>query len=617
MSELEKRRPIAFTPAKVAITNDMSIPRTFRQIAADKEDLIAIERKSEINTWIPVTWGQFAREYRALAKGFLALGIQKDDHVALMCRTRYEFSLIDFALWSIGAQAVPIYETDSLEQAHWIIEDSHCRFAIAETRGMSAILSPALNDFDFFEDIFVINDGDLDKLIVQGSDIPEAEIDKRTDEVSADDLATIIYTSGTTGKPKGTRLTHRNLLHVAVNGPLDDELSAVVGGAGKRTLLFLPMAHVFARFVNLVALYAGNVVGYSPDAKNLVSDFQTFRPTYVLAVPRVFEKIYNAADANAGSGIKLQTFRYYAKVAIAYSRALQTPEGPSRTLKAQHQIGQRLVYSKLQNLTGGQLKWAISGGGPLGERLGHFFRGVGITIIEGYGATETSAPCSVNTPNRIRIGSVGPAYPGCRVTTDEDGELLVKAPSVFDSYHNNPEETAAAFTTDGWFRTGDIGKVDADGYVWITGRKKELIVTAGGKNVAPAVLEDRLRGHPLISQVVVVGDQRPYIAALITLDSEMLPGWLANHDLPAMSATEAASNAQVLASLDRAVIRANKAVSRAESIRRFHVLDTDFTVPNGYLTPSMKVKRRAVLADFAGHIDKLYNGTLGTNVGRE
>lgn len=261
---------------------------------------------------------------------------------------------------------------------------------------------------------------------------------------------------------------------------------------------------------------------------------------------------------------------------------------------------------RLQSLTGEQ---------PLGERLGHFFRGAGITIIEGYGSTETAAPCTVNGPNRTRIGSVGPAYPGCRITTDEDGELLVKAPSVFTGYNNNPEETAAAFTVDGWFRTGDIGEVDDDGYVWITGRKKELIVTAGGKNVAPAVLEDRLRGHPLVSQVVVVGDQRPYIAALITLDAEMLPAWLANHELPAMSATEAASNAQVLASLDRAVIRANKAVSRAESIRRFHVLDTDFTVPNGYLTPSMKVKRRDVLEDFATEIDKLYNGTLGTNVG--
>ncbi|MBR5951295.1 MAG: AMP-binding protein, partial [Actinomycetaceae bacterium] len=451
MSELEKRQPVAFTPAKVAITNDMSIPRTFRQIAEDQEDMVAIERKSEINTWIPVTWGQFFREYRALAKGFLALGVKKDDHVALMCRTRYEFTLVDFALWSIGAQAVSIYETDSYEQARWIIEDSHCRFAIAETRGMGAILAPTLNDFDFLEEIFVINDGALDQIIVKGRDVDEAEIDKRTDKVTADDLATIIYTSGTTGKPKGVRLTHRNLLHVAINGPLDMDLAQVVGGPDKRTLLFLPMAHVFARFVNIMALYSGNVLGYSPDAKNLVSDFKTFRPTYILAVPRVFEKIYNAADASAGSGVKLRTFRYYAKVAIAYSRALGTPEGPSRTLKAQHQIGQRLVYGKLQELTGGQLMWAISGGGPLGERLGHFFRGAGISIMEGYGATETAAPCTVNKPSHVRIGSVGPAYPGCRITTDEDGELLVKAPSVFEGYHNNPEATKETFTEDGWF----------------------------------------------------------------------------------------------------------------------------------------------------------------------
>ena len=614
MSETRRHRPIAFTPAKVTITDDMSIGGVFRQIAQDKADRVAVERKSEINTWVPITWGQFSSEYRALAKGFLALGVGHGDRVALMCHTSYEFSLVDFALWTIGACAVSIYETDSIDQARWIVDDAHCRFGLAENAGMTAILSPLLDEFEHFEQIFTINEGGLDQIVALGKDVDDAEVDARTDALTAKDLATIIYTSGTTGRPKGALITHRNLLHVAINGPIDDSLMFLTGGEKRRTLLFLPMAHVLARFINVMALYAGNIIGYSPNAKTLVNDFQTFRPTYVLAVPRVFEKIYNAADATAGKGMKLKTFRFYAKVAIAYSRALDTPEGPSRTLKAQHKIGQKLVYSKLQQLTGGNLEWAISGGAPLGERLGHFFRGIGITILEGYGATETSAPSNVNRPNQIRIGSVGPAYPGCRITTDEDGELLIKAPSVFAGYNNNPEATAEAFTEDGWFRTGDIGEVDSDGFVWITGRKKELIVTAGGKNVAPAVLEDRLRGHPLISQVVVVGDQKPFIGALITLDAEMLPGWLANHGLPAMSVAEAAADPEVVAAINRAVLRANEAVSRAESIRRFLVLDTDFTVANGYLTPSLKTKRRQILKDFADVVEDLYSTRAGTNV---
>jgi putative coA ligase len=366
------------------------------------------------------------------------------------------------------------------------------------------------------------------------------------------------------------------------------------------------MAHVFARFICIMSMYSGNVTGFAPDAKNLVTDIQSFKPTYILAVPRIFEKIYNAADAKAGRGLKLKLFRHYAKVAIKYSRALDTPEGPSLQLRAQHRAGDRLVYSTIRNLLGGDLANSISGGAPLGERLGHFFRGIGITVHEGYGLTETSAPTTVNTPDFIRIGSVGPAYPGCYVSIGEDGEILCKGDHVFREYNNNPEATAEAFTEDGWFHTGDLGRIDDDGFVYITGRKKELIVTAGGKNVAPAILEDRLRGHPLVSQVVVVGDQKPFIGALATLDSEMLPGWLRNHGLPEMSAKEAAENPQVLAAIDRAIKRANEAVSRAESIRKFRILPIDFTVANGYMTPSMKLKRAAVLRDFADDIEKIY-----------
>ena len=598
-------RRVSFTPGKISITEEMNIPWVFRNVARDKPEHVVIERKSSINTWVPVQWRQFEAEYRAVARGLIALGVQPNDHVAIMCHTRYEFTLFDMAIWSVGAQGIPIYETDSTEQAKWIIEDSRIRFAIAETAQMGSILAPIHHEFDFFEQVFIIEDDAQGKISAMGSETDDPEIDRRIDAIRADDLATIIYTSGTTGRPKGAKLSHRNLLSVAINGPLDDHLSNIVGGK-QRTLLFLPMAHVFARFINLVALYAGNIIGYSPDTRNLVTDMQTFKPTYVLAVPRVFEKIYNAADAKAGHGFKLKLFRHFAKVAIDYSRALDTEEGPSAALKAEHALGDRLVYQQLRAITGGQLKNAVSGGAPLGERLGHFFRGVGITVFEGYGLTESSAPTCVNSPGMIKIGSVGRAYPSCRVSTDDDGELLVKGDHVFRGYQNNDEATAEAFTEDGWLRTGDLGHVDEDGYVWVTGRKKELIVTAGGKNVAPAILEDRLRGHPLVSQVVVVGDQRPFIGALVTLDAEMLPAWLKNHGMEPMSATDAASDPQVLASIDRGVKRANEAVSRAESIRKFTVLPIDFTTANGYLTPSMKVRRKLVIRDFADTVDRLY-----------
>jgi putative coA ligase len=598
-------RRTSHCPGKIKVTDSMSIPWVMRNHAIDRAEKVVFERKSSINTWVPVTWRQFYAEVRELARGLIAMGVQPNDHIAIMSHSRYEFALFDQAVWAVGAQLIPIYETDSTQQARWIIDDAHCRIAIAETRQLHDVLAPILNDVEHFETIHVIEEDAVDKISALGQPESDEEIDRRIDATTADDLATIIYTSGTTGLPKGARLSHRNLLHVAINGPLDDGLSHIIGGY-QRSLLALPMAHVFARFICIMSMYSGNVTGFAPDAKNLVTDIQSFKPTYILAVPRIFEKIYNAADAKAGRGLKLKLFRHYAKVAIKYSRALDTPEGPSLQLKAQHRVGDRLVYSTIRNLLGGDLANSISGGAPLGERLGHFFRGIGITVHEGYGLTETSAPTTVNTPDFIRIGSVGPAYPGCYVSIGDDGEILCKGDHVFREYNNNPGATAEAFTEDGWFRTGDLGRIDDDGFVYITGRKKELIVTAGGKNVAPAILEDRLRGHPLVSQVVVVGDQKPFIGALATLDSEMLPGWLRNHGLPEMSAKEAAENPQVLAAIDRAIKRANEAVSRAESIRKFRILPIDFTVANGYMTPSMKLKRAAVLRDFADDIEKIY-----------
>lgn len=598
-------RRASHCPGKIKVTDSMSIPWVMRNHAIDRAEKVVFERKSSINTWVPVTWRQFYAEVRELARGLIAMGVQPNDHIAIMSHSRYEFALFDQAVWAVGAQLIPIYETDSTQQARWIIEDAHCRIAIAETRQLHDVLAPILNDVEHFETIHVIEEDAVDKISALGQPESDEEIDRRIDATTADDLATIIYTSGTTGLPKGARLSHRNLLHVAINGPLDDGLSHIIGGY-QRSLLALPMAHVFARFICIMSMYSGNVTGFAPDAKNLVTDIQSFKPTYILAVPRIFEKIYNAADAKAGRGLKLKLFRHYAKVAIKYSRALDTPEGPSLQLRAQHRVGDRLVYSTIRNLLGGDLANSISGGAPLGERLGHFFRGIGITVHEGYGLTETSAPTTVNTPDFIRIGSVGPAYPGCYVSIGEDGEILCKGDHVFREYNNNPGATVEAFTEDGWFHTGDLGRIDDDGFVYITGRKKELIVTAGGKNVAPAILEDRLRGHPLVSQVVVVGDQKPFIGALATLDSEMLPGWLRNHGLPEMSAKEAAENPQVLAAIDRAIKRANEAVSRAESIRKFRILPIDFTVANGYMTPSMKLKRAAVLRDFADDIEKIY-----------
>ena len=598
-------RRASHCPGKIKVTDSMSIPWVMRNHAIDRAEKVVFERKSSINTWVPVTWRQFYAEVRERARGLIAMGVQPNDHIAIMSHSRYEFALFDQAVWAVGAQLIPIYETDSTQQARWIIDDAHCRIAIAETRQLHDVLAPILNDVEHFETIHVIEEDAVDKISALGQPECDEEIDRRIDATTADDLATIIYTSGTTGLPKGARLSHRNLLHVAINGPLDDGLSHIIGGY-QRSLLALPMAHVFARFICIMSMYSGNVTGFAPDAKNLVTDIQSFKPTYILAVPRIFEKIYNAADAKAGRGLKLKLFRHYAKVAIKYSRALDTPEGPSLQLRAQHRAGDRLVYSTIRNLLGGDLANSISGGAPLGERLGHFFRGIGITVHEGYGLTETSAPTTVNTPDFIRIGSVGPAYPGCYVSIGEDGEILCKGDHVFREYNNNPEATAEAFTEDGWFHTGDLGRIDDDGFVYITGRKKELIVTAGGKNVAPAILEDRLRGHPLVSQVVVVGDQKPFIGALATLDSEMLPGWLRNHGLPEMSAKEAAENPQVLAAIDRAIKRANEAVSRAESIRKFRILPIDFTVANGYMTPSMKLKRAAVLRDFADDIEKIY-----------
>jgi long-chain acyl-CoA synthetase len=586
----------------------MNVPGLLLARLARGASSVIFERSAGLGgSWAPVTVAEFVREVTALAKGLVALGVEPGDRVAIMSRTRYEWTLTDFAIWFAGGVGVPVYETSSAEQVEWILANSGTSLVVVETAAHAAVVGHVRTAVPAVRDVLVIDDGGLARLVAEGAGVEDAEIERRRGLAGATDLATIIYTSGTTGRPKGVELSHGNFVDNTRNGVAG--LADVCATPGSRTLLFMPLAHVFARFIQMVAIEAGSPLGHTPDTRNLLADFASFRPTYILAVPRVFEKVYNSAEQKAGHGAKLKLFRWAAKVSITYSRALDTAEGPSAQLKAGHALATTLVLRRLKDAMGGSLRYAISGGAPLGERLGHYFRGLGVSVLEGYGLTETTAPCAVGRPGQSRIGTVGPAYPGTTVRVDDDGHIFARGPHVFRGYHDNPEATAEVLDDDGWFTTGDIGAFDDDGFLRITGRAKELIVTAAGKNVAPAVLEDRFRGHPLISQVVVVGDARPFIGALVTLDADMLPGWLSMHGLPAMDVRAAARNPQVLAALDRAATRANEAVSRAESIRKVRVLETDFTEANGYLTPSLKVKRALVLQDFAADVEELYVDT--------
>ncbi len=595
------------SPAAVPFDPAWSLPRLLADRVTPDPDAPLIERPVGMGgTWIPVSAGSFAAEVTAVARGLVALGVEPGDRVAIMSRTRYEWTLVDFAIWAAGAVGVPVYETASAEQVRWILSDSEVRLAVVENAGHAAVVAQVRGDLPALTDVLVIDEGAIGRLTELGAGVAEAEIDRRSGLARADDLATIVYTSGTTGRPKGVELTHGNFVALTRNGAVG--LADVCARPGARTVLFMPLAHVFARFVEILCVTSGAVIGHSPDTRTLVADLSSFKPTFLLAVPRVFEKVYNSAEQQAGSGLTLRIFRWAAKVAITYSRSLGTTAGPSMSQRAWHAVADVLVHRRLRAALGGRLVYAVSGGAALGERLGHFYRGIGVRVLEGYGLTETAAPTTVNRPELIKIGTVGAAFPGTALRIDDAGQVLVSGPHVFRGYHGDPEASAAAFV-DGWFQTGDLGRLDDDGYLTITGRQKEIIVTAGGKNVVPAILEDRLHGHPLISQVVVVGDGRPFVGALVTLDEEMLPGWLSAHGLPPMDVAAAAGDHAVLAALDRAVARANEAVSRAESIRKIHVLTIDFTEANGYLTPSLKVRRDAVLRDFARQIDQLYQDT--------
>ncbi|KAJ8145008.1 hypothetical protein OY671_001900 [Metschnikowia pulcherrima] len=529
------------------------------RVARDPRATLVERRTTADGPWERVTAQEFEDDVVAVARGLLARGIEPGDHVAIMSRTRYEWTLLDFAAWAVGAVPVPVYETSSAEQVHWISSDAGVRLAVVETAAHAAEVATVRDRSPGSEDVLVVEDGAVDASRAAGADVPAADVERRRAAQRVDDLATVIYTSGSTGRPKGVELTHRNFVHLALNGRAG--LAEILDADGARTSSFSPLAHVFARFIQVVVVASNAVLAHSWDTKNLVADLGSFHPTFSLAVPRVFEKVYNTAEQKTGTGAKRKIFHWAAKVAITWSRALDAPGGPALGSRLQHAVADRLVYSTSRAAMGGRLTYSISGGAPLGERLGHFYRGVGSRILEGYGLTETTAPTAVNSPGSTKIGTVGPAFPGTSSRIDADGELSVKGDHIFRGYRNQPELTAEALQ-DGWFRTGDLGAFDDDGYSRITGRKKEIIVTAGGKNVAPAVLEDRSRAHPLVSQVVVVGDQRPFIGALVTLDAEMSPGWLATHGSRPMDVETAAHDADVLAAGPAELVAACGAVAR-------------------------------------------------------
>ncbi len=564
--------------------------------------------------WEDITSTEFLAQVTALAKGLVAAGVEPGDKIGLMAKTRYEWTLIDFATWFAGAVLVPIYETSAPAQILWNLTDSGATGMITETPDHFARFDEIRADVPAIRNVWQIDLGDLDKLVASGTGVSDEEIERRRSLAKGSDVATLIYTSGTTGKPKGCIITHSNFVELARNA--QKRIPEVVN-PDSSTLLFITLAHIFARYISILAVHGGVKVGHQADTKLLVPTMGSFKPTFLLAVPRVFEKVYNASEQKAEAGGKGKIFRKAAEVAIAHSKAVDAGHVPLG-LKLQFAVFDRLVLSKIRAALGGRAKYAVSGSAPLGLRLGHFYRSLGLTILEGYGLTETTAPVSVNVPSNFKIGKVGPPLPGNSVRIAPDGEIQVKGVCVFAGYWNNEAATKETFE-DGWFKTGDIGEFDEDGYLTITGRKKEIIVTAGGKNVAPAALEDPIRANPIIGQVIVVGDQKPFVSALVTLDEEMLPVWLNNNDLDAsMSITDAAKNPAVLAEIQRAVDAANSTVSRAESIRKFHVLDADLTEASGHLTPKLSIKRNVILADFADVIEEMYAGapTEGISIPR-
>ena len=551
--------------------------------------------------WQPLTARQVEEEIRATAKGLVAAGIAIGDRVAIMARTRYEWTILDFAIWYAGGCVVPIYETSSAEQVDWILNDSASVGLIVETPTHKELVNSVLPSHT--KHVWVMTDDVLSTLRKAGAQISDDEIDRRRNALVPDTLATLIYTSGTTGRPKGVQLTHGNFL--AECGNVVEGASDLFLKPGGSTLLFLPVAHVFGRMVEIGAIHAGLHLAHCSDpVGRLQPDLASFKPTFVLAVPRIFEKIYNGAEAKADAAGKGKIFRKAAEVAIAYSEA-KDKRGFNPLLTLKHGLFDKLVYSKIRTAVGGKVEAAISGGAPLGARLGHFYRGAGITILEGYGLTETTAGATLNLTKNIRVGSVGRPVPGTTIKIADDGEVLIKGDIVMRGYWQNDGANQEVF--DGpWFKSGDLGRLDDDGFLYITGRKKEIIVTAGGKNVAPAVLEDRLRAHPLVSQCMVVGDNQPFIATLITIDQDMIKGWIAANKKSGATIDTLINDPDLIAVIQTAVDEANKAVSKAESIRKFTILAQDFTIAGGELTAKLSLKRHVISQKYASEITALF-----------
>ncbi|EHR50434.1 AMP-forming long-chain acyl-CoA synthetase [Saccharomonospora marina XMU15] len=590
-------------PSVQAVAEDENMADVVWVNAERFGDTVSFRRHRD-GSWYDVTAREFAAEVLAVAKGLMTAGIGKGDRVGLMSKTRYEWTLLDFAIWAAGAVSVPIYETSSAEQLHWILSDSGAKAVLVETAEHAATLEEVRGRLPELDNAWQI-EGDkpaVSALSALGADLADDQVHERRRSVRAADLATIVYTSGTTGRPKGVMLTHHNLL---AEVRADINAFPQLMGAGNSLLLFLPLAHILARAIALTAFTSRATLGHTPDIKDLVADLGTFRPTFVVAVPRVFEKVYNGAKLKAHSEGKGKIFDAAEATAVAYSQAKDTG-GAGLGLRLKHAVFDKLVYTKLRAALGGRCIAAVSGGAPLGARLAHFFRGIGVPVFEGYGLTETSAAANVNTEGAFKVGTVGRPVAGTSVRIAEDGEVLLSGDVVFSGYWNNEQATAEAIE-DGWFHTGDLGELDDDGFLKITGRKKEIIVTAGGKNVAPSVLEDTLKAHPLISQAMVVGDQRPFIAALVTIDEEFFPTWKSQRNKPeSATVPDLADDPDLLADVQAAVDEANKQVSQAESIRKFTILPRDFTEAGGEITPSLKLKRNVVSKNHAGTIESLY-----------
>ncbi|MCC3292011.1 long-chain fatty acid--CoA ligase [Arthrobacter sp. zg-Y1110] len=560
------------------------------------------------DSWEDITAAQFLAEVTRLAKGLIGSGVRPGDSVAVMSRTSYEWTVADMANWFAGAVTIPIYETSSPSQVEWILKDSGARHVFVEDARKADIVLAAASALEGEFSIWLMNDGDgadtFTGLTAAGSSVSDDTLETARSTANLRDTASMVYTSGTTGRPKGCEITHGNFALFGVN--VIEVLPEMLKVPNPTTLMFLPLAHVLARAVQVGCLHAGVKVGHSRSASDLMSDLKSFSPTFLLAVPRIFEKIYTGAQASAEAAGKGKAFEAAAATAIAYSEAQDSAarggRGPSVALTVKHKLFERLFYPKVRAVLGGNAAFAISGASALSPMLAHFFRGCGVTVLEGYGLTETTAPASVNQATRTRVGSVGLPMPGTTIRIADDGEVLVRGAVVFKGYHRNPEATADAFEGE-WFKTGDVGVLDDDGFLRITGRKKDLLVTAGGKNVAPGPLEEKIRENRLVSQAIVVGEGRPFVSALITLDEEALAAWSRENGAPDGVAAE---DPRVQQLLQESVDAANATVSRAEQIRKFTVLPKDFTLESGHLTATLKLRRNAVIADYSDEVDKLY-----------